>query len=143
MRQAIQPPPEYNIRRFDQEAGSPARLLDTRNQAAERQVPEADPANAKLAVKATGSPAQAAPVSMLHGELARGFRFDFLGLGRHKLLFLNPQKELGLLSLDSLLLSEPRHLEPSRPLKLPGSLELSVCLLPLGLRLAERQAELL
>jgi hypothetical protein len=105
VRQAIHPPRENNIRRFHREAGSPARLLDARNQAAKRQVPEANPAHAEFAVKATRSPAQAAPVSMLHGKLARGFRFDFLGLGRHKLLFLNPQKELGLRSLDSLLLA--------------------------------------
>ena len=141
---AIHPPQENNIRRFVQGAGSPARLLDTRNQAAESQVPEADPADAEFAVKATRSPAQAAAVSMLNRKLARGFRFDLLGLGRHKLLFFNPQKSSVFDPPDSLLLLVSYRLEPSRPLvcsSRPARTRPSWSF-PLGLRLAERQAEL-
>jgi hypothetical protein len=73
-------------------SGLPARLLDTRNQAAESQVPEADPADAELAVEATRTTAQATAVPMLDRKLARRFRLDFLGLGRHKLGSLNRKK---------------------------------------------------
>jgi hypothetical protein len=81
-----------NVPRYKGDGGSPARLLDTRNQAAESQVPEADPTHAEFAVKATRPPAQAAAVSVLDRKLARRFRFDFLGLGRHKLGSLNRKK---------------------------------------------------
>jgi hypothetical protein len=63
--------------------GLPTCFLNTRNQAAEGQVPEADPANAELTVIATRTSAQAAAVPMLNRKLTRRLRLDLLGLGRH------------------------------------------------------------
>src|SRR5689334_20057033 len=61
----------------------PTRLLDARDQAAAGQIPEADPADAELAVEAAGTPAEATPIAMLHREFSRRLRLDLLGLGRH------------------------------------------------------------
>src|SRR5579885_2997687 len=63
--------------------GLPACLLHPRDQAPAGQVPEADPADAELAVEAAGTPAQPAAIAMADRELARRFRLDLLGLGRH------------------------------------------------------------
>jgi hypothetical protein len=60
---------------------SPARFLDTGNQPAEGQASEANPADAELAIEATGTSAQAAPVPVLNRKLSRRLRFDLLGFG--------------------------------------------------------------
>src|SRR5262249_28051924 len=61
----------------------PARLLHARDQPAAGQVAEADPADAELAVKRAGTPAEAASVPMLHREFPRRLRLDLLGLRGH------------------------------------------------------------
>ena len=62
---------------------SPARFFDTGHQTAEGQASEANPADAELAIEATGTSAQAAAVPVLDRELPRRLRLDLLGLGRH------------------------------------------------------------
>jgi hypothetical protein len=76
-------PHNYDDCRGTLGAALPARFLDTRNQAAEGQVPEANSTDAKLAIEAAGTSAQAAAIPMLNRKLARGLRLDLLGLGRH------------------------------------------------------------
>jgi hypothetical protein len=72
---------------------SPARFFDTGNQTAEGQASEANPADAELAIEATGTSAEAAPIPVLNRELPRRLRFDLLGFGRHAGLT-NPWKKL-------------------------------------------------
>jgi len=70
----------------------PARFLDAWNQPSQGQVSEANSTDAELAIKAAGTSAQAAAVTMLNRKLPRRLRFDLLRLGRHAGLT-NPWKK--------------------------------------------------
>src|SRR3954471_18098464 len=62
---------------------SPTRLLDARDQTPQGQAPEADPADAELAVDGARATAKFAAVPMPDRELAGRLRLDHLGFGRH------------------------------------------------------------
>ena len=69
--------------RPQRDQSSPTGLLDTRDQAAAGQIPEADPADAELAIDGAGTAAEFAAVPVPDRKLRRRLRLQHLSLGRH------------------------------------------------------------